>query len=220
MRLEFGCPVRCTDDLFGELADVVIDPTRRCVTHLVVEPHHRHCRARLVPIELASPGDGSGQIIALRCTTDEARRFPPAEEFAYLRFGQFPVADPDWDIGTQDVLVHPYYDSPGFGNNPIDFDPHVAITYDRIPKGEIEIRRASDVLSIDGHRLGHVDGFLVDGDDAITHLVLERGHLFGRHEVTIPIGAVSRVETDSVTLDLTRDDVAGLPAVTVRRWAA
>jgi hypothetical protein len=26
MRLELGTPVRCTDDTFGELADVVIDP--------------------------------------------------------------------------------------------------------------------------------------------------------------------------------------------------
>ena len=24
MRLDLGCPVRCTDDAFGELADVVI----------------------------------------------------------------------------------------------------------------------------------------------------------------------------------------------------
>jgi hypothetical protein len=32
MLLGPGCPVRCTDDLFGELTDVVIDPTRRRVT--------------------------------------------------------------------------------------------------------------------------------------------------------------------------------------------
>ena len=40
MRLELGGSVRCEDDLLGELADVVIDPTTKRVTHLVVEPHH------------------------------------------------------------------------------------------------------------------------------------------------------------------------------------
>jgi PRC-barrel domain protein len=220
MQPELGCPVHCSDGPFGALADVVIDPTRRRVTHLVVEPHHRHALARLVPVELASAEDGSRPAVALRCTVEEARRLAPVQEFAYLRFGEFPLEDPEWDIGVQNVLVQPYYDSPGFDNNPLDLDPYVAITYDRIPKGEVEIRRASDVLSADGQRLGHVDGFLVDGDDTVTHVVLERGHVFGRRDVTIPIAAVGRVATDSVTLNLSKDEVGDLPAVHVHRWAA
>jgi sporulation protein YlmC with PRC-barrel domain len=39
VRLELGSPVNCTDGPFGELAEIVIDPTKRRVTHLVVEPH-------------------------------------------------------------------------------------------------------------------------------------------------------------------------------------
>jgi hypothetical protein len=91
-----------------------------------------------------------------------------------------------------------------------------AVTYDRIPKGEVEIRRASAVTSSDGHHLGHVDGFVVDGDEHITPLVLEHGHLWGREEVTIPIGFVARVETDAVTLSLTKDEVGQLTPV--HRW--
>jgi hypothetical protein len=93
------------------------------------------------------------------------------------------------------------------------------MTYDRIPKGEVEIRRASEVRSRDGQRLGRVDGFLVDGDDQITHVVLERGHLWGRRDVTIPIGSATQVEMDSVTVSLTKDEVAALRAVPVHRWA-
>jgi sporulation protein YlmC with PRC-barrel domain len=37
MRLELGSRVDCTDESYGKLADVVIDPTSRRVTHLVVE---------------------------------------------------------------------------------------------------------------------------------------------------------------------------------------
>ncbi len=51
--------------------------------------------------------------------------------------------------------------------------------YDRIPKGEVEIRRASPVISADGHQLGHVDGFIVDEEDQLGHIVLEHGHLWG-----------------------------------------
>jgi hypothetical protein len=46
----------------------------------------------------------------------------------------------------------------------------------------VEIRRASEVFSSDDHRLGHVAGFVGGPDDRITHLVLERGHLRGRHQ--------------------------------------
>ena len=63
-----------------------------------------------------------------------------------------------------------------------------------------------------------MDGFLVDEEDQITHFVLERGHLWGRREVTVPIGAVAKVESDAVTLDLTKDEVEKLPAHKLHRW--
>jgi PRC-barrel domain len=219
VKLELGSPVRCTDGPFGELADVVIDPIARRVTHLVVAPQHRHGLARLVPIDLAAAADNGHAAVLLRCTLEHARQLPSVQEFAYLRLGEFPAKDPDWDVGIENVLALPYYDYAGFGEQAIDYDSPVSMTYDRVPKGEVEIRRASDVVSADGHRLGHVDGFLVAGDDQITHVVLERGHLWGRRDVTIPIGAVTRVTTDSVTVRLTKDEVAALPAIPVHRWA-
>jgi hypothetical protein len=90
--------------------------------------------------------------------------------------------------------------------------------YDRVPKGEVEIRRATAVTSSDEHQLGDVDGFVVDASDQITHLVLERGHPWDGREIAIPIGAVARVETDEVRLSLTREEVNALPPVESRRW--
>lgn len=86
------------------------------------------------------------------------------------------------------------------------------------PESEIEIRPSSDVVSADDDRLGHVNGVLVDRDDATTNILLERGHLFGRREVTVPIGAVARVETDSITLGLTKDEMRRLRALPVPQW--
>jgi len=212
MRLELGGSVRCADDLLGELADVVIDPTTKRVTHLVVQPHHDIAPARLVPIELAQ--EAEGHEISLRCTVEEVRQLAPVHEFAYLRLGEFPVDDPDWDVGVQELLAMPYYEP---GVDPMSYGTDAGIIYDRVPKGEVEIRRSSAVTSSDGHHLGHIDGFLVDGEQ-ITHIVFERGHLWGRRDLTVPIGAVKKVETDAVTLSLSKDEVGALKGVSVRRW--
>ena len=220
MRLEVGKPIRCTDGPFGELADVVIDPLRRRVTHLggAAAPR-RSAPPGSCPSTSPPPAPGTSEIRArlLRPTTSD--RFPTVQESSYLRTGEVPVGDAEWDVGVEDVLAMPYYSSMGLTMEPGGLDSPIVMTYDRIPKGEVEIRRSSQVISADGHGLGTVEAFLVDGDD-ITHIVLERGHLWGRRDVTIPIGAVARVETDSVTLTLSKDQVGTLPSTRVHRWGA
>ena len=213
MRIELGAKVRCTDDVLGELADVVIDPVKKRVTHLVVEPHHEHREARLIPVDLAESDEGDE--ISLGCSVEEAQRFPTVEEVAFLRLGEAAVDDPQWDVGVSQVLAMPYYEA---GYSPGNYLEDTGMIYDRIPKGEVEIRRASAVESADGHHLGHVDGFIVD-DEHITHLVLERGHLWGKREIAIPIGAVADVQTDLVTLKLSKDEVGALADLPLRRWA-
>lgn len=214
MRLDLGLAVHCRDGDFGELADVVIDPTTRRVTHIVVAPHHRHDLARLVPIDRVDPGE-SANTITLQCSVADVESLERLHDVAYLRLGEFPVDDPNWDIGVEDMLGMPYYQ--GIDAQPIEYDPHVTFGYDRVPKGEVEIRRSSPVTSSDGHHLGHVDGFVVD-DTHISHVVLEHGHLWGRREVAIPIAGVERVENDEVVLKLSKDDVGALKAHRVHRW--
>jgi sporulation protein YlmC with PRC-barrel domain len=216
MRLEIGMGVRCTDGVYGELADIVIDPLEKRVTHLVVNPEQGEGEARLVPIQLAKSRDEAQREIELACTLDEAQEFESVHESAYLRLGESPAKDPDWDVGVEDVLAMPYYSGLGVEAIPGEFDSYVTM-YDRVPKGAVEVRRASAVISADGHSLGEVDGFVVDADEHITHFVLERGHLWGRKEVTIPIGAVARVESDAVHVALSKDEVGALPAVRVGR---
>lgn len=214
MRLELGTRVECADETFGKLVDVVIDPTSRQVTHLVVERDRDSWLARLVPVELAKLESDSTGAVLLRATVEDVRQLPPVHEVSYVRLDGFPVDDPDWDVGIEEVLALPYY--PAFGLEPqlVDY----AVSYDRVPKGEVEIRRASEVDSADGHRLGHVDGFVVGEDELITHVVLEQGPPWERREVAVPIGAVAQVETDAVTLRLTKEEVAALPPVEIRHW--
>ena len=105
MRLEIGKRVNCTDGVYGELADIVIDPLEKRVTHLVVQPEQGAGGARLVPIQLAKRRDDEQREIELECTLDEAQRFESVREAAYLRVGETPVEDPDWDVGVEDFLA-------------------------------------------------------------------------------------------------------------------
>jgi sporulation protein YlmC with PRC-barrel domain len=203
--------------MLGELADLVIDPAKRRVTHLVVQPHHQDAvvGSRLVPVELADSAEGKPEI-TLRCTVGEVAKLEPVQEIAFLRLGEFPVDDPDWDVGVTQVLAEPYYAAGELAGPSYLADAETF--YDRIPKDEVEIRRASLVRSADGHGLGHVEAFILDAQDSVTHFVLERGHLWGRRDITVPISAVAKIETDEVTLGLTKDEVGELPAVRVHRW--
>jgi hypothetical protein len=212
-QLELGTPVHCSDAPLGELTDVVIDPKTRRLTHLVVRPKHEPGASRLVPIELAEPSAGA---VALRCTWHEAEAFELLRDVAFLRPGEKPPEDPEWDVGIQDVLAVPYYSATGLGDDAGLYDGSMTTSFDRVPKGEVEIRRTSLVMSSDQQALGRIDGFVVDGDH-ITHLVLERGHLWGRRDVSIPIASVVDVATDTVRLGLTRDEVGALPAARVHR---
>jgi sporulation protein YlmC with PRC-barrel domain len=218
MRLELGTPVRCTDAELGELADVVIDPLSKQITHVVVRSTHgKVAPSRLVPIHLVDRS--AERDICLTCTAEEASKLDPVQDFAYVRLDELPVDDPKWDVGIERALALPYYqtDDPAFA---YPYDDHVGVTYDRVPKGEVEIRRSSVVSSSDEDAVGHVDGFLVDDSDCITHIVLARGHLWKKREVTIPLSAIDKVETDLVTLKLTKQELGELPAVKVRRFGA
>jgi sporulation protein YlmC with PRC-barrel domain len=187
--LQLGIQVRCSDGACGELGDVVIDPATRSVTHLVVEPHHEHALARLVPVELA---DVEVPWLTLRCTSEELRGFTQVEESGYVG-----VALPGDGYG--DLAMDPGWD-----------DPHVLITYDTVPRGEAEIRLRSAVTSADGHHLGHVDALVVDASHKLTELVFERRRGLAARRVTIPLDAVARVATDSVSLNLTKAAVHAL----------
>jgi hypothetical protein len=86
--------------------------------------------------------------------------------------------------------------------------------HDRVPPGEVEVRRGQRVHATDG-AIGHVRGLLVDPSDyQVTHVLLEEGHLWAKKEVSIPISAVTGVD-DGVRLKLTKAEVANLPPVEV-----
>jgi sporulation protein YlmC with PRC-barrel domain len=209
MKLELGTSIRCADGATWELADVVIDSSSSRVTHLVVHPAEHAEDARLVPISLAGPAEAEGETeLSLNCTAADLERFDPVHQFEVLRAGERRKEDPKWDVGVEDMAVSPSYVPSAYGDYAGAIDSDVMISYDRVPRGEIELRHASAVYSADGHHLGSVDGVVVDEGDRLTHLLLERGHLWWKREVALPADAIATFQNDMLTLGVSKRQFA------------
>ena len=199
-----GADVSCTDGGCGKVTCVIVDPVARAVTHLVVEPKHHHDRGRLVPLDLVDATTGE---IRLRCTLAEFESLDPAEETQFL---PGTPGYPGYDPGQ--VLYMPYYGT-GMMGMAGAYVP-LTVTYDTVPLDEVEVRRGEHVHATDGH-IGRVQGLVIDPDSHhVTHVLLQEGHLWGRKEVAIPIGAVTGVD-DGIRLNLTKQQVQDLPPVDI-----
>ena len=91
----------------------------------------------------------------------------------------------------------------------------VTVDVDSVPSGEVEVRRGLTVCATDGE-IGQVQGLVVEpGGHHVTHLLLQEGHMWGRKEVAIPIGAVTKIGTLLIHLSLTKHQVEDLPPVDI-----
>jgi sporulation protein YlmC with PRC-barrel domain len=210
MQFTIGADVSCTDGACGEVIRVVIDPVARAVTHLVVEPKHQQGLGRLVPLDLVDVTTGE---IRLSCTTAAFEGLDSAEETQFV-----PGSNGYADYGPDQVISWPYYGlgSPVMGGTELEMAgiPQT-VTYDKIPVGEVAVRRGDPVHATDGN-IGRVQGLVIDPSDYhVTHVLLQEGHLWGRKEVAIPIGAVTGVDDDGAQLSMTKQQVHDLPAVDV-----
>jgi hypothetical protein len=52
MPFGIGADASCTDGACGQISRIIVNPAAREVTHLVVDPKHRHGPGRLVPVDL------------------------------------------------------------------------------------------------------------------------------------------------------------------------
>ena len=206
MNLALGSTVRCSDGPVRELADLVVDGGGRRVTHIVVQPKHRHEDARLVALELVSE-DVDG--LSLYCTADMLDKLEPVREYAYLPAGSKPQEGGEWDVGVEDVLVVPSFEPMDVAEP--ELDPNVNLMYDRVPKGEVELRLTSSVYSSDEHRVGSVNGVLVGEDGVIATLNVLRGHLWWRRELAVPVDTIASLENDLATLAVEKRELKRFP---------
>ena len=77
MTFWIGADASCTDGACGQVSRIIVNPVTREVTHLAVDPKHRHGLGRLVPVDLVDATTGQ---IRLHCTLAEFQTLRPAQE--------------------------------------------------------------------------------------------------------------------------------------------
>jgi len=217
-----GATVQGTDGELGTLTDVIVNPLRRRVTHVVVQERAAGARTFVVPVDrITATGRGT---VRVGYSFDELRQLP---EFRVTRFvpatapqAQLAVEaqelDSDLAVSAGTALYYTPYVSTIEGDVPV--------TEERVPAGEIVFSRGARVLASDGHEVGTVEEFVLNPqDETISHVIARAGHLLLAREIAVPLSAVARATDDEVTLRLSRHEVEGLPHMPVRRhydWAA
>lgn len=192
---EIGVRVTCADGDCGVLHRVIMDPTTKALTHLVVGPDPHS--ARLVPVTMV--GSASTGAVVLICSGQDLDRLEPAEATEVIQGGT--------DLGARGSTLGTYSSS----------RPRTeTVTYDRVPAGEVQIRRGEKVHAADGD-IGRLQGLVVDRNHHVTYVLMSQGHWWSRKkEVAIPIGHVTDA-VFGVQLDLTRGEVRELPEVDLAR---
>jgi sporulation protein YlmC with PRC-barrel domain len=209
-----GADASCSDGACGQVSRIIVNPVTREVTHIAVDQKHRNSPGRLVPVDLVDATTGRLQ---LRCTLAEFQALQPAQETEVV-----PDLDP---TGHQDsprgVIFLPVSTAAwlrvgGLGRRP---EAPQKVTVDSVPSGEVDIRRELTVCTTDGE-IGQVQGLVVEpGGHCVTHVLLQEGHMLGRKEVAVPIGAVIKIGTLLIHLNLTKHQVKDLPSVDIDHLA-
>ena len=190
LQFTIGARASCTDGHCGEVRRLIIDPATEIVTHLVIQPGHRQEAGRLVPVRLVETADGD---IRLRCTRAEFGELDHAAERDLVAGAESPQI-----VGSRGMT------GPALRA--------ATVLEDVIPVGETEVGPGEPVHAVDGEN-GRVQGFLVSpGDDRVTHVLLQEGHLWGRKKIAIPLSAVTGVDA-GIRLNLTKQQVEELPPV-------
>jgi hypothetical protein len=186
-RFTLGTAVSSSDGPCGQLRRVIVDARLRTVTHLVVAAKHHRTGGHLVPVELVV---ATSPTVLLRCTTTELSEMADAETTEW-----FPV---------------PTNAFSGLGGMGGPGHLH-AVIRDRVPYGEVEIVRGDRVFASDGP-IGRVRGLVaLPPDEAITHVLLDEGHPWGRRGVMVPIVSLETID-NGLRFTLTKAQILALPS--------
>jgi hypothetical protein len=202
MDIRPNAKVMATDGKAGFVTRIILNPDTERVTHLVVDGPP--AGPVLVPLQRVIAADDDA--VHLDLTILQLTALDPfLEEDMALTQRPRPMSG---DMSSYGYVAGPvpYADSTEL----------VRVTHERVPEGELAIRPGAKVHATDGH-VGEVHHFLVDlAAGQMTHFVLQEGHFWGRHEVQVPVSAISRTEEQEVYLTLSKAEISELTPVKAR----
>ena len=192
--------VLCTDGHAGTTSAVIVNPVKQEVTHVVVESIKY--LDFLVPLEMVAdttPGE-----VHLNCTIEELHGMRSFTETHYVHDDLY---DGAMYQGSQ--YLAPYAtQGPDYGG---------LMEEEKVPFGELAVHRGTIVHATDG-RIGVMEEFVIESDTGhVSHIVLRKGHLWGKRDVVIPVSAIDHGNYESLFLNVTKKAIQDLPGVSIQR---
>lgn len=203
--IPINADVSCTNGYCGKSSHLLLNPITQKLTHIVVQgKEFFDSNKRLVPFDRII--ETTPDLIRLNCTKEELAKMEAFTETHYIK-RELPPDYPEY----YPELFWPYA-------MPMPETEYIPVEDEHIPPGEVAVHRGAQVEATDGH-VGQVDEFLVDPVSGyFTHLVLQKGHLWGKKELTLPMSAIERIFEDTVYLKLDKKAIELLPTIPVKRF--
>ena len=102
-------------------------------------------------------------------------------------------------------------------NNNCTFHAYDLVQVENLPPGELAICSGMQIAATDG-KVGKLDELVLDPETGdITHLLMRKGHLWGKREVAVPASSVDYVEVETIHLNVDKAAVEAMPTVSVSR---
>ncbi len=198
MDIPLNAKVSCLDGPCGQSTYLVLMPTNEEITHVVVRDDLFPGNEYLVPIDRIA--ESTPESIHLNCNREELLKMPIFKQMEFL-------PSVSKNVPENSYLFWPF----------VTPESSYGITFENehISVNELAIRRGARVEATDG-QVGSVDEFLINPvNNAITHLVLREGHLWGQKNITIPMSEIDRIEENTVWLKLDKQSIEVLPAIPI-----
>lgn len=220
MDIPLGARVDCTDGPCGKSTHVLINPFSQAITHVVVcDSRWLDSTSRIVPF--AQVLETTPDSIRLGCSQDDVLKM---DDFIKVHYLENALYDPEraeihnailshswWTGDSESYMLWPYV-------TPDEDSPCMAIEEEQTPTGEMAVCRGAEVWATDG-AIGQVDEFMIAPTSGhITHLVLRKGHLWGRRDIAVPLSIIQHMEEYRVDLKVDKQAIAALPHIPVRRF--
>ncbi|HEU5430278.1 MAG TPA: PRC-barrel domain-containing protein [Thermomicrobiales bacterium] len=197
MRIIMGSEVLTSDgEKLGDVDGIVINAGNGRVQQLLVESGLLRRRRRIVGISAVQAAGGSP--LRLDMTKATAEQLPTYIEFEATvespQTPEMPMILPAAGVGGP-VMAEPIQgaiDYTGSGpfieSAPIDPDPSEVIS--NLEENDVILGRDTRVVDLGGDDLGGLEQLEIDGDAAVTQIVVSEGILFS-HDRTLPGSAIT-----------------------------
>jgi uncharacterized membrane protein len=200
----------CTDGEVGWVTDVVVDPAKRSVTHIVVRENEASAREFLVPLDQVT--ESSRAAVNLSFKRAELTRFSEFTTTHYVPASS-PEAQPvvaEWEMQAWSS----YYGYEPIYAPVVSPDTQVPVDEHHVPEGELAFERGTPVQSNDDQLIGEVVSFITSSNEGtISHFGVQIDVSGSPREVILPLSTVARATDGIVHLTLNRKQLEQLPAV-------